>query len=188
MPATRAQTDHFILGHPSRLPPAQFPTNGDVLNHLRWLCAQHGVASAREKLSSRLFSDAADEICEMWDGEGVPRYGLKYVRQKLRTLHQWGKSVNRSRKTTQDTNDKIMKRASQLFDLALCQCEVQAWDNCTCARGSKVPKEEWDFLQDQRGPRLQTLGGRDWATSALRDARNQRREIRARQERAASGR
>ena len=170
--------------------PAQFPTNGDVLNHVRWLCARHGVPPARQKPPPHLFSDAADEICEMWDGEGIPRYDSKYVKTKVRNVYQWGKSVNQMDilKASRDAIEKNAIKAKQLFDLARCQCQVNAWDDCTCARDSKIPRQEWDFVQDQRGPRLMTLGGRDWAISALRDYRMHRRKIRSRQQRAPDGR
>ena len=120
----------------------------------------------------------------MWGGQGIPRYELKYVKRKVRVLYQWGKTVNKIPKAVRKENHAQAKKTKQLFDVALCQCKVMVRDECTCAKSDKVPREEWEFLQDQRGPRLLVLGGEDRPTSALRTARQQRREIRVRQERA----
>ena len=127
----------------------------------------------------------ADQISAMWGGQGIPRYELKYVKRKVRVLYQWGKTVNKIPKAVRKENHAQVKKAKQLFDVALCQCKVMVRDECTCAKSDKVPREEWAFLQDQRDPRLLVLGGEDRPTSALRTARQQqRREIRVRQERA----
>ena len=126
----------------------------------------------------------ADQISAMWGGQGIPRYELKYVIRKVRVLYQWGKTVNKIPKAVRKENQAQVKKAKQLFDVALCQCKVMVNDGCTCAKSDKVPRKEWEFLQDQRGPRLLVLGGEDRSTSALRTARQQRREIRVRQERA----
>ena len=125
----------------------------------------------------------ADQISAMWGGQGIPRYKLKYVKRKVRVLYQWGKTVNKIPKAVRKENHAQVKKAKQLFDVALCQCKVMVRDECNCAF-AQVPREEWEFLQDQRGPRLLALGGEDRPTNALRTARQQRREIRVRQERA----
>ena len=106
------------------------------------------------------------------------------MKRKVRVFYQWGKTVNKIPKAVRKENHAQVKKAEQLFDVALCQCKVMVRDECTCAKSDKVPREEWEFLQDQRGPRLLVLGGEDRHTSALRTARQQRREIRVRQERA----
>ena len=188
MPRTRTKTEHFALGYPSSLPASQFPTNGDVINDLRWQFVHHGVPASRRKPPASFFSNTADQICEMWDNEGIPRYGLKYVKQKVRRLYRWSTTITKTPTASRGDNDAHVKKIRQVFDVSLCQCEVLTWDECTCPKSSKVPKEEWTFLQDQRGPRLLHLGGVDRPTSALRTTRQQRREKRTQWERSSSKR
>ena len=115
---------------------------------------------------------------------GNPAVRAKICDTKVRVLYQWGKTVNKIPKAVRKENQAQVKKAKQLFDVALCQCKVMVSDECTCAKSDKVPRKEWEFLQDQRGPRLLVLGAEDRSTSALRTARQQRREICVRQERA----
>ena len=72
----------------------------------------------------------ADQISAMWGGQGIPRYELKYVIRKVRVLYQWGKTVNKIPKAVRKENQAQLKKAKQLFDVALCQCKVMVSDEC----------------------------------------------------------
>ena len=79
----------------------------------------------------------ADQTSAMWGGQGIPRYELKYVIRKVRVLYQWGKTVNKIPKSVRKENQAQVKKAKQLFDVALCQCKVMVSDECTCAKSDK---------------------------------------------------
>ena len=48
---------------------------------------------------------------------------------------------------------------TDLFDISSCkQDEIEM---CDCTKGKKVPKDEWEFLQDQKSARMLFVGSVD---------------------------
>lgn len=56
--------------------------------------------------------------------------------------------------------DEFKKDASRLFDISKCKC-VDMAAGCKCSKQDRVPPNEREFLQDQRGPRRMVIGGID---------------------------
>lgn len=175
MPKTRSKTAHYIVGHPSPLPPSKLPTRGDAINYIRFLEKERDIY--RSAPGTATFHKVASEISDIWTKEGIPIHHPKYVVKRLRVEYDLMKKANKIPSTARACNDNL--HFSQLFDVAICKCASQ--EICCCPRDSKIPDEEWSFVYDQRHDRQLTLGAWDRATTDLRNARAQRREARHRQ-------
>lgn len=64
----------------------------------------------------------------------------------------------------------------KLFDI--CSCKCKDFENFNCDKTHKVPKQEREFLLDQRTKRIMCMGSVDVITTK----KNQKREIRKIQE------
>ena len=173
---TRSQSKHFIIGHPAPLPKTQLPTKGEVLNHVKWL--QSSSKSSRQGVSA-VFRTVAEEVVSVWESEGIPVHDVKYVTRRIKL--ECHDELRRASKAPVNRRDGHPDCFQQLFDIARCRCHVR--NSCNCPAESKIPPDEWDFVQDQRGNRRLSLGAHDRATSTARAARQERQEARHRPER-----
>ena len=74
----RSEAKHYLLGQPSPLPSATLPTNGEVINYVKWMQETKGKISRRTPESS-IFHTVAAKVRAMWGDEGIPIYDQKYV-------------------------------------------------------------------------------------------------------------
>ena len=179
MPKTRKSTEHYLLGQPAPLPVNKLPSNQEVINFVRLLAQQQGLATHRAPPSS-IYHAVADDVRKIWSDEGIPIYDKTKVLRKLRCEYDVAKKTSKIVKTARQSQKALTSRFGELFDIAICKCKTLG--SCNCPRDAKVPSEEWNFLRDQRGPRELTLGGVDQATSSQRAASLQRRTARLHQQ------
>ena len=79
------------------------------------------------------------------------------------------------RKGDREYNGKLQnfekKYREKLFDIAACKCDPES---CKCPKGQKVPKEEQEFMKDQRTIRMMIIAGTDRITSTTLKKRKER--------------
>ena len=101
--------------------------------------------------------EVGDEICKIWNSASLPFISRLNVHQKVRryieVIENLCKYIN---KTTFDMKlAEHIQKYDILFDI--CSCKCINMDNCKCAKDSKVPTKERDFIIDQRSNRRMVI-------------------------------
>ena len=178
---TRSQSKHFIIGHPAPLRKARLPTKGDVLNGYNGTTKR--LMGMADKWLLLFFRELAEEVISVWESEGIPVQDVNYVTRRIKL--ECYDELKRANKRSINRRGGQFRSFQALFDIARCKCRVR--ERCDCPAEAKIPWDEWHFVKDQRGNRQLSLGARDRATSAARNARQQRREAHCRREQGPSG-
>jgi len=176
---TRASTKGLLV--PSELKTNRLPTRIDVLNYLSKVNRDSCVANKRlkERLAPHI-KFVAESVMKMWCCEGIPIVGRARVEHMVRECRD---RYLRYMKTAGKKSASPGVRPSgdewfgKLFDIARCKCADI--DSCKCAMADKVPRMEFPFVQDQRGPRQMQIGTADIRETTRRRAMDERRRLTA---------
>jgi hypothetical protein len=126
----------------------QLPTTAQVLRRLFY------DLKANKLTLSESCSMAIDEVFELWCMANIPTKQKQNAVAKLKVIYETHASIskNKNRRTEKQCESEaaFSKQMLQLFDVAHAECE----------RIIKI-KEDWHFLQDQRGPRKMVMTGED---------------------------
>jgi hypothetical protein len=105
------------------------------------------------------------EVEKIWETASLPTVTHAQAIEKLRSFHDKYNTILKVYKGKKDQPNyqrrlsDFRDKANILFDLSKCKCSDMV-SNCKCAKDNKVPANELQFLQDQRGPRKMIIGGR----------------------------
>ncbi|ESO06068.1 hypothetical protein HELRODRAFT_160198 [Helobdella robusta] len=80
---------------------------------------------------------------------------LSMTKQEQMLIREINKNVNLSN----EKKVEFLQQSEFLFDICSCKCKILG--QCSCVREVKIPKEEHEFLIDQRGERKMRIGGID---------------------------
>ena len=102
------------------------------------------------------------KLIELWLRASVPTVKEKSVVNKVLKLFSEWRSLNKIAASKRDSDSFVekMSKFSQLFDIAVCQCDLLV-TKCKCILSDRVPVQEIDFLLDQRGARQMYISGLD---------------------------
>ena len=173
MKSIRSKTLSFAFGHPRPLPTNKLPLEVDVYNFFRLESTDVRKCKQRNTTQRKIAKNVGDAVKHLWLKASLPvKSDQMIVRQVLDVVGR-ARKINKAPATKRSA--KIEKPLQRLFDICACKCKVRS--QCSCLKERKVPTMEWDFLRDQRGKRLQSIGSIDTKTSRTR-ARMQMRAAR----------
>lgn len=138
------------------------PTYQDVMKCYEWNRLQVKIKNVSNKEPA--FSEIAEIVTRkvegVWQKASIPIVSHTRVIQLLKAYHSKCKNIIKSLKrlATEKTTE-FLQQSEILFDICSCKCKIIS--QCNCPREAKVPKEEHDFLIDQRGERKMRIGGID---------------------------
>ena len=163
--------DHPILGSPSQFHNNVLPTLSDVLKRCalsrKDFLLQNGKDLDAKVPVEDFLGPVTDELLERWTLASIPTQGRDYVFKKLAKAWE-----DAQKKNTIENKDK-------LFDICSCQCPRLSCSDVQCNTSDcsdvhivhkntfktkcseKCPKNELEFLFDQRGPRKMGIGMED---------------------------
>src|SRR5215475_750342 len=173
---TRQSTEHSIFGFPSKLPSKVLPTSLDVARHFLFLKSRPNCSN------NDIYKIVAEEIIKLWNMASIPTIQYQSVLKRVAQLIDYAAKLCRS-KSSSNLHKKYVNSLTHLFDIAACSCPItnesenmEAGIVCTCSREKKIPKQELEFLHDQRSTRKMFIAGVDVAaTNVLK--RRQRRKL-----------
>ena len=171
---TRRRTQHFLLGQPSLFPQNQLPLEYEVFNHYKFLRDKETTEKGKAPNIQDIAKKVAEDICNLWISRGnLKTIELKSVVRRVETLLKRGNDLLKIIKGKRESlltelenneNQKIIHKKkidtlTDLFDIS--PCKHEDIDLCDCPKEKKVPKDEWEFMQDQRSARNLYIGSRD---------------------------
>ena len=167
--STRNKFKCPIFGSPKDISQINLPTYEDMLR----CCFFERLNLApktgnKEPCFSIIAENVAAKIESVWAkaSTAIPIVTHSRILQMIHTYH--GKYTNIKRSYKRDKtrtafqakiNTFRQEACTKLFDIAACKCI--AFENCTCERTKKIPRNEYNFLKDQRTTRLLYIGSLD---------------------------
>ena len=158
MAVTRDKVSCVIFGAPRNLPTNTLPTYTDLMK--KYIQLRQDLKTNNGKYPS--FFDISHKLCyeveEIWETASRPTVTHAQAIEKLRSFHSKYNTVLKVYKGKKDQPNYQWRpsyfrdKANILFDLSQSRCSDMV-SNCKCAKDNKVPANERQFLQDQRGPR-----------------------------------
>lgn len=106
-----------------------------------------------------IFKWVAIEIEEIWNQTCIPIISQKQIKVRIEKLYKsYTDVIKESTKPCFESKiDELKKKTTtELFDICKCKC-LDLYE-CNCDRSSVVPKNEKDFLLDQRTKRRMIFG------------------------------
>lgn len=138
------------------------PTYEDVMKCYEWNRLQLKIS--RNTIKEPSFLDIAElvsqKVEDVWRKSSLPTVSHTRVIQLLKAYHLKCKNLIKSlKRLSADQKNDFIQHSRVLFDICSCKCkQIQL---CCCPRENKVPKEEQQFLLDQRQERKMRIGGID---------------------------
>lgn len=151
-----------IFGTIGELKENVLPTFQDVMKFYEWTRIQLKIqqGSNKEPSFSQIAEIVAQKIEDIWQKSSIPTVSHTRTIQILKTYHGKCKIHLKSlKRLTEEKKALFLCQSEVLFDICSCKCKILL--HCKCSRESKVPKEEHEFLLDQRGERKMLIGGVD---------------------------
>lgn len=106
-----------------------------------------------------LCGEVANEVADIWKKTKVPIIVHKSIAIKIH--RPIGDYRNRDRYKSRVVFQRFVDDTNNLFDIARCKC-AQIPEGCKCKdQDDKIPQSEIDFIFDQRGERLRSIGDRE---------------------------
>ncbi|CAG4960187.1 unnamed protein product [Parnassius apollo] len=124
-------------------------------------CAEKG----RQDLVQATCDIVATEIENIWKRASLPIVQHKTIVSKIRSYHDKHRALLKSYQKSKDNENykqklqKFKKDCEVLFDIASCKCK--SLSTCSCEKTRKIPKQDHEFLLDQRGERRMMIGSLD---------------------------
>ncbi|CAG9792722.1 unnamed protein product [Diatraea saccharalis] len=178
---TRQTTSCPVFGLPQKLPVSQLPTYNDVMKYYLFIKYQLKPDNTTKEPTVHDISEIlAQEILDIWQKASLPTVSRKRVLQLIRAYHDKYRRLMKpyhGRQTNKNYQQKINTFTAEshtLFDICSCKCKLIS--NCSCSRDSRVPKEEINFLLDQRTTRKMMIGGVDLAATIKKKKKQERKE------------
>ena len=150
----------------------QLPTSGQVLRRLF-----HDLKTKKLALSESC-SNTVDEVIQIWQAANIPTTQKRNAVTKLKSLYDKYGLIhkNKGRRTDRqiEIEEDFISLLDKLFDVAHADCKDMI----------KI-KEDWTFLEDQRGPRKMMMTQEDLEFKRREERRQKRvRDELKRQEKA----
>jgi len=156
------------------MPTNMLPTYTDLMK--KYIQLRQDLKTDNGKYPS--FLDISHKLCyeveALWEMASLPTVTHAQAIEKLRSFHDKYSTIlkvykrNKDQPNYQRRLSDFRDKANILFDLSKCKCSDMV-SNCKCATEHKIPANERQFIQDQRGPRKMIIGGIDQeATSKLK--------------------
>ena len=167
----RNETEDFIFGQPRILPRNQLPTYLDVgkaiLHSQLVSVAEAGRNQTKNTKNYTIFTEVANQIIGIWQKASIPVQDIRRIIDRLDKMWKKKNSLRRKKEGSKEIVN-IKDKWSELFDICSCKCTIIPGEPfiCICTNDKKVPKMELNFLADQRGPRLCTIGDVDKKVTA----------------------
>lgn len=165
--ATRSAVNCPIFGEPSELPDNVLPTREQVSKFYSYV-RFNKKESRKEPTFAEISEEIAVKLEYVWNKASIPIVSHKRILQLLKAYHDKYQKLMKpfkSRKNVETYKLQIQKfkeeSRSTLFDIAACKCDLSISNACCCDKTRKVPKNERDFLRDQRTTRKMLIGGID---------------------------
>ena len=159
------QSEKFLFCQPwTTLNGHKLPTTGKITKAFlyRQMCkeviceCQSLGQSSWSSLSDLTYIVIQENVLGIWSKAGIPNMSLQYAKDKLLKLHQKGMFLNKLRIRKSITNEKQRQdfklELEKLFDIAAPDAKHQIRVDLNM-RGKEACDIDWDFLDDQRGPR-----------------------------------
>ncbi|CAG9826869.1 unnamed protein product [Diabrotica balteata] len=129
-----------------------------------------------------------NEVCEVlvpkiksiWESASIPTVSKDRIMQLLRKYHNKYLNLIRYPKSKRNVQYELKitsfkeETRDKLFDIAACKCDFSACKYCKCDKSRKVPKQEQEFLLDQRSTRDMAIGTVDRETTKKLNVRTER--------------
>lgn len=165
-PKSRKKTECPVFGMPRDLSDTVLPTYGRVMK--QYLLVRHQLRSTghgKEPSVSEVSQQVVKKVESLWNKASIPILSHTRVLQMLRVyLDKYRKLLKcfKGRRNVNTYKDKLKcfrdDSKRRLFDIAACKCVLT---ECHCDPARKVPKDEQEFLTDQRTVRLMCIGSVD---------------------------
>lgn len=146
---SRSETNHCILGQPTKLPDNVLPTVRQTLQHLKYLKQRR---PPKEPIQNLAF-ETAQCVQEMWNKCNIPAAtGTHSLGTRISKLYNKAMDINKYNKSRKNY-DTMVRSLNEEFDALfdVCTCKCDSFIKCSCP--IKVPVNEREFLLDQRTAR-----------------------------------
>ena len=171
--ATRKKTSCPVYGCASELPVNQLPSIENVMQFYLNKKSEHPKTTPASKIAS----EVATKVIDVWIRAGIPTITLRYTIQKLENLNQELRNLMKKKGQSKETGIEELKLNSlKLFDIAFCKCSD--FNACCCERDKRIPAEEREFITDQRGARRMVIGTIDRKSTSILRKRKERKDKR----------
>ena len=173
MKGRRSSDQNYVFGYPCEFLGNIFPKYKEVVSHAHLLRRQNTSLGLWKKNTptSVVAKAVTKDIFAIWGETEIPCFGTTCVEDRVERLLARAKKVLQVPGERRNESE-LAQIWGSLFDISLCphkelklcdcpNCHSPHPQPCDCSPESKVPEIWRDFLWDQRGPRLQCLGGID---------------------------
>ncbi|XP_050505184.1 uncharacterized protein LOC126883579 [Diabrotica virgifera virgifera] len=162
---TRQYIECPLAGVPADFKGNVLPLKAHVLQYYLWTRYNlKSPNSGKEPTVFEISNILSDKILSVWQKASILTITRKRVLQLIKTHHDKYLKLLRYPEVKKNDSYSICVQEFQtentrLFDISACKCEIL--EQCSCDKGKKVPKNEREFLLDQRGPRKMINGNID---------------------------
>lgn len=160
---SRAQTNCEVFGAPLEHRELTLPTYYDVMKH--YLFVQHDMKN-KNNGKEPSYKDISDNVISciesVWKKASIPVVSTRRIQDMIKKYHEKYRKIIKllSAKGSANKLEKVKTfrddAKRKLFDICLCKCTELK--RCNCSLSNKVPKEEQEFLLDQRTTRKMFIG------------------------------
>lgn len=170
MPKTRKDSSCPVFGGPENLKDNVLPTYKDIIkgylwvrNDLMWL------SNGKDPSVKDICEIIANDVIKLWNKASIPIISRKQIISRLTHYYHKYKQMKKYR-VAKNKTEFYEDATRNLFDIATCKC---IWaEFCKCS--TKIPKNELEFLKDQRGSRKMYIGSIDIGTTKVLERRQLR--------------
>ena len=161
---TRKDVECPLFGAPKQINFNVLPTYKDIMRCYNF--HRQFIMEANDNKfnppANEIAGHVADDLDSVWNKASLPTVSKTRIIQMIIAYH--GKCRNILKPFKQKQNDPSYKKkllefsiaAEILFDISTCKCANL--DLCSCSKELKIPKNEHEFLVDQRTKRKMAIG------------------------------
>jgi len=180
-PKTRTKTMCPVFRTPSQLSGIVLPTHESVMKYYMWWKHMLKPTNAtQEPTVADISEKVALEIENIWYKASIPTVSHSRMLQQIRAYHdKYMKLLKPYKGHHKDDSYKLKlynfnhSSRGRLFDIATCKYKCQS-NECHCEQDRRVPREEREFLEDQRTVRLMYISTVDKPASSKLQQRYKR--------------
>ena len=171
----------LVFGTPQLFSENVLPTYEDVMKCYLFERFQLKRDTKKDPSAKLIARKVSDRIISVWNKASIPTVTAERIFQKIMAYHAKYKNLMKSSHQKNATGFKLScenfhKQAHNIiFDVASCKCKPIS--KCGCIKTKKVPKEEVDFLMDQRNERKMIIGSVDKELSRKKEQSDARKTL-----------
>lgn len=132
-----------------------------MLQLYEFIRANRKSVSKFDPSATNISKEIVEKLEELWAKANIPTISYRSITKSVLKLvskllyFRKRERINKNSKPLLNEINEFKAKFDKLFELAACKCDT--YNNCVCPKEKKMSERVFDFLQDQRCSRNQSI-------------------------------